>query len=165
MSFNRTNYDFDAYNLQMSRNNNIENYRFLGEFAENVNQCYTNCNQQGAKSDVSLVRKLDDLSFASLAENESNLSWRNNKLSKSNDNFYTSIQKVYNKPDCPCLLSEDTRFSNPIDNYRSMSLTSYHYTPYLIINPLSKFQNLNEKHGLSSRIISKDTFKLEKNKN
>ena len=75
------------------------------------------------------------------------------------------LQKVYNKPDCPCLLSEDTRFSNPIDNYRSMSLTSYHYTPYLIINPLSKFQNLNEKHGLSSRIISKDTFKLEKNKN
>ena len=159
MSFNRTNYDFDAYNLQMDRNNNIEKYRFLGEFAENINQCYTNCNQAGSKTDVSSVRKADDLSFAELAENESNLSWRNNKLSKSNNKNNMSIKTVYNKRDCPCIFSEDTRFLNPIDNYRSMSLTSYQYTPFLITNPLNTVQKLKDKQGISSRIVSKDTFK------
>ena len=159
MSFSRLNYDFDAYNLQMARNNNIENYRFLGEFAENVNQCYTNCNQAGAKTDVSSVRRGDDLSFAELAENESKLSWRNNKLSKSNNNNNISNKIVYNKPKCPCLFSEDTRFLYPIDNYRSMSLTSYQYTPFLITNPLDKVQKLKVKQGISSRLVSKDTFK------
>ena len=112
---------------------------------------------------MSLVRKLDDLSFSKLADNESKLSGRYNKLSKANNiNNNIPVDQLYNKPNCSKLYSEDTRFLNPIDNYRSMSLIAYQYTPYLITNPSDMYQDLSEKKGISSRILSKDNSKFLK---
>ena len=160
MSFNRTKYDSSAYNLQMDRSIGPGDYRLFGSFAENNNQCFSSFGPVGAKSDVSLVKNFDDLTFTKMANVESNLSWRNHKLSKSNDNKEITTTLNHKKQCSKKLTIEDTRFTHPIDNYRSMSLTTYQYEPYLHVNPQCHIQESTDRIGLNSRLYSKDMYIL-----
>jgi hypothetical protein len=56
------------------------------------------------------------------------------------------------------LNTEDTRFTNPIQSYRSMSLTAYQLQPWLFSNPQCHIQD--DRIGLGSRISVKDNYKL-----
>lgn len=164
MSYNRLKYDNCAYDLQMNRSTNPGNYRLYGAYAENEKQCFSSFGPVGSKADVSLVKKLNDLSFSDMADVESELSLRNNKLIKCNDNKFKEFN-VNNKCDCDNLLSQqDTRFTHPLDNYRSMSLLEYQYKPYLHINPQCYIQNTYDLVGLNSRLYSKDMYILEYDK-
>ena len=159
MSSNRTIYDSQAYNLQINRSIGPGDYRLFGSYAENINQCYSDSGPIGSKADVSIVKKSDDLSFTEMADVESQLSWRNHKLSKYNDNCRLNLIKVNNKNQCSTKLSaEDTRFTHPIDNYRGMSLLPYQYEPYLHINPQCHVQESHDRIGLNSRLYSKDMY-------
>jgi hypothetical protein len=157
MSFNKTKYD--AYDLSVNRSIGPGDYRLFSSYAENENQCFSSFGPVGSKSDVSLVKNMYDLTYGDMANVESNLSWRHSKLSKENkpnilDNVY-----VYHKNDCnKNLTSSDTRFTHPLDNYRSMSLTDYHYQPFLFVNPQCYIQDINDKMGLNSRLYSKDMY-------
>lgn len=165
MSFNRIRYDKSAYSLQMDRSKAPGDYRLFSSFAENCNQCLSYDGPIGSKSDVSLVKKPDDLSFESMAEIESQLSWRNQILSKNNNNL-PSINNytLYHKPSCNNkLTSEDTRFTHPIDNYRCMSLTGYHVEPYLHVNPQCHVQESGDRIGMNSRLYMKDSYKIPTN--
>jgi hypothetical protein len=119
---------------------------------------------RNAKSDVSLARPGDDLSYGKLAEIESLLTNRVNHLTDCNDygknNSFMSKQ-VYNKPVCTKkLISEDTRFTFPLENYRSMSITSHYLQPYLPVNPQCIIQANRDKLGSMSRLIAKDSYKI-----
>jgi hypothetical protein len=162
MSFNRTKYDTTAYELQMNRSTSPGDYRLYAPFGENCDQCYSYSGPIGSKSDVSLVKKPNDLNFKDMADTESQLSWRNNKLSKSNDPLtLLDNNKLEHKPTCSNkLTSEDTRFTHPLDNYRSMSLTELMFESYLHINPQCNIQESGDRIGLNSRLQSKDTYKL-----
>ena len=160
MSFNRIRYDNCAYDLQMGRSVGPGDYRLYGSFAENCDQCLSYDGPIGAKSDVSIVKKPLDLSFKEMAEVESELSWRNQLLTKCNNNN-TPINKYKpnHKPSCSKkLTSEDTRFTHPIDNYRCMSLTNYQVEPYLHVNPQCHVQE--DRIGMNSRLHAKDIYKI-----
>jgi hypothetical protein len=161
MSFNRNKYDNCAYELQMGRSRDPGAYRLNSDFAENCSQCVSTTGPVGSKADVSLSREKSDMTFKNLAETESQLSWRNQLLSKCNSNTdpFTNV-KLEHKPTCSRqLTAEDTRFTFPIDNYRGMSLTSYMVSPYLPINPQCHIQDSCDQIGLNSRLSAKDTYK------
>ena len=160
MSSNRTTYDKCAYALQMNRSVGPGDYRLYAPYAENCNQCFSDFGPVGSKSDVSVVKKPMELQFGSMADAESELSWRHRQLTKCNDDS-SPIEKtnVNHKPSCSNkLTAEDTRFTFPLDNYRGMSLTSYQLNPYLPVNPQCNILGNESKYGLNSRLYSKDNY-------
>ena len=162
MSFSRLIYDKEAYDLELKRSTNPGNYRLFGLFAENTNQCISYDGPIGSKIDVSTVKPLNSLNNVDMIQLESDLSWRNHKNSKFNDNNINIIDKynLVDKSNCSIdLIAQDTRFTHPINNYRSMSLTDYEMTPYLHVNPQSYIQTINDRHGLDSRNFTKDNYK------
>jgi hypothetical protein len=162
MSFNRPSYDKEAYDLQINRSTEPGNYRLYASFAERQDSCFSYNGPANAKSDVSLVRKQTDLNNNKMAQIESDLSWRNQKLSKTNNNRNPlDDSKLINKNVCDNkLVPEDTRFTHPIDNYRAMSLTPYFYEPYIPINLQCHIQDNHDRHGLDSRNAAKDAYTL-----
>ena len=161
MSFNRIKYDSCAYDLKMERSTQPGDYRLYANYAENCDQCFSLDGPVGSKSDVSLVRKNEDLSFTNMADVESALSWRRQKLTDCNTALDDlGADKLVHKKTCTSkLVAEDTRFTNPLDNYRAMSLTSYMVSPYLPVNPQCNIQPNDDKLGLNSRLFVKDTYK------
>jgi hypothetical protein len=162
MSFNRIKYDSCAYDLQMGRSTGPGDYRLYAPYAENCDQCISLTGPVGAKSDVSLVKENMELSFKDMAQVESELSWRNQLLTKCNLNSSPiGKHKVNHKQTCSKKLEpEDTRFTHPIDNYRSMSLTSFQVEPYLHVNPQCHVQESGDRIGLNSRLRAKDLYKM-----
>ena len=160
MSFNRTKYDKCAYELQMNRSTGSLGYRVFAPYGENCNSCYSSDGPGGSKSDVSLVRNQMDMQFGDTTQTESSLSWRNNNLNKCNDNTNPLDNvKLIHKSNCDKLIvSEDTRFTHPIDNYRGMSLTEFQMEPYLHVNPQCYIQTIYDKTGLNSRLSVKDNY-------
>jgi hypothetical protein len=165
MSFSRLKYDKEAYDLELKRSTIPGNYRLFGLFAENTNQCLSYDGPIGSKIDVSTVKPLNSLNNVNMIELESDLSWRNHKNSKFNDDN-VNITNKYNlidKSNCSLdLIAEDTRFTHPVNNYRSMSTTEFEMTPYLHVNPQSYIQSINDRHGLDSRNFTKDNYKFVK---
>ena len=98
-----------------------------------------------------------------MADVESKLSWRNHKLSKTNDQTNPlGTLELNHKPICSKQLSpEDTRFTHPLDNYRGMSLTDLMIEPYLHVNPQCHIQPIDDRLGLNSRLNAKDMFKID----
>ena len=163
MAFSRNNYDSCAYDLKMKRSTEQGDYRLYTNFAENINQCYSYNGPIGSKSDVSLNKGLKETCFGSMAEVESDLTWRNNKLDKCNDKKFNKFP-VIDKHICASnLTSQDTRFTNPIDNYRGMSLTNYMLSPYLFTNPQCFIQETRDLVGSNTRLESKDCYDLNNN--
>jgi len=166
MATSRIKLDNDAYPLQMDRSTKPADYRLFAPFAENCGQCYSYGGPVGSKSDVSLVKKPMDLYFNDQVQIESELSWRRLPLSKNNNDL-NPIGKydVEHKQNCNRkLVSEDTRFTHPIDNYRSMSLTNYQVEPYLHVNPQCHVQDICNRFGLSSRYYAKDNYVIPEQK-
>ena len=162
MAFSRTTYDRCAYDLEIKRSTEQGDYRLFGYFAENDNQCYSYNGPIGSKCEVSTIKKLNETCFGNMADVESDLSWRNNKLDKCNDKIFNKFP-VIDKPICSSNLTpQDTRFTNPIDNYRGMSLTNYMLTPYLYLNPQCYIQNNGDLIGSNTRLETKDCFNLSK---
>jgi hypothetical protein len=162
MSFNRSIYDKEAYDLQLNRSTQPGDYRLFASFAERLDSCFSYNGPVNAKSDVSLVREQTNLNNEKMAQTESDLSWRNQRLSKSNKNYNPlNDKKLINKTNCNNkLVSEDTRFTHPIDNYRAMSLTEYFYEPYVHVNPQCHIHD--PRLGLDSRLSAKDAYVLPK---
>ena len=162
MSFNRILYDVNAYELQMNRSVAPGDYRLSPYSSENCSQCYSEFGPIGSKSDVSLVKKPNELQFTDMADIESKLSWRNNKLGKDNNNKNPLLDvKLEHKQSCsPQLTAEDTRFTHPLTNYRGMSLTSLMLEPYLPVNPQCNIQESCDRIGLNSRLYSKDAYQM-----
>jgi hypothetical protein len=161
MSFSRIKYDQCAYDLKMDRSTQPGDYRLYANYAENCNQCISFDGPVGSKSDVSLARDNNDLTFTNMADVESILTWRTKKLTDCNEPLdKLDNSKLRHKPVCTSkLVAEDTRFTNPLDNFRGMSLTPYMLNPYLPVNPQCVIQDIDEKVGLNSRLFVKDNYK------
>jgi hypothetical protein len=162
MSFNRVTYDKSAYDLQMQRSVGQGDYRLFAPFAENIDQCLSMDGPVGSKADVSTVKKPNSLSFKEMTDVESALSWRSQRLTKSNDNINLEGKfDIYHKESCTKkLVSQDTRFTHPLDNYRSMSLTPLMIQPYLPVNPQCNQISNNDLIGLNSRLSAKDCYNI-----
>ena len=163
MSFNRLKYDDCATKLYNQRTVGVGEYRLFPGYVENCNQCYSLTGPIGSKVDVSTSKNACSLNWSDMTQIESELQSRNISATECNENA-TNLNycknKVINKKVCnPILNSEDTRFSNPLQSYRSMSLTSYHLQPWLFSNPQCHLQD--DRIGLGSRNTAKDSYKMQ----
>jgi len=162
MSFNRLKYDDCATKLHNQRSTGVGQYRLFPGYVENCEQCYSSNGPIGSKADVSTAKNSCSLNWSDMTHIESELQSRNISASdcnKNKTNMHYSKNTVNDKKVCnPMLNSEDTRFTNPLQSYRSMSLTSYHLQPWLFSNPQCHIQD--DRIGLGSRIIAKDTYKM-----
>ena len=163
MSFSRIKYDNDAYDLKLNRSVGPGDYRLFKSYNENCSKCFSYDGPKNAKSDVYTVGdSQNNTSWGSMTEVESYIMNRVNKLTDDNqlgkNDSYLKFQVNPIKQICSnTLIPEDTRFTNPIELFRSMDTTVYHYTPFLYANPQCEVQE--DRIGLNSRQIIKDTFK------
>ena len=162
MSFSRIHYDNAAYDLKINRSVGPGDYRLFKGYNENCSKCFSYDGPKNAKSDVYTAGKSDcDTEWSAMTEVESQLTNRVNKLVDDNhfgkNDSYLNLQVNPIKPTCSnVLISEDTRFSYPLEAFRSMDTTSYHYTPFLYGNPQCEIEE--DRIGLNSRLKVKDTF-------
>jgi hypothetical protein len=157
MSFSRVNYDQCAYKLKMNQSTQPGDYRLLDKSVENENACISYGGPIGSKADVSVAKLGDQLEFDNMVDIESKLSWRYQLLNKCNENNFLVDTKVKHKKKCASqLITEDTRFTHPIDDYRCMNTIDYNYIPYLFVNPQDYYQE--DRIGTNSRLFVKDTF-------
>lgn len=163
MSFSRIRYDNGAYDLKINRSVGPGDYRLFKAYNENCSKCFSYDGPKNAKSDVYTVGEAQcDTEWGSMTEIESYIMNRVNKLVDDNElgknDSYLKFQVNPIKQTCSdTLISEDTRFTNPLEAYRSMDTTSYHYTPFLFVNSQCELQE--DRIGLNSRLRVKDTFK------
>lgn len=161
MSFSRLKYDDCATKLYNQRSTGVGEYRLFPGYVENCEQCYSLTGPIGSKADVSTAKNSCSLNWSDMTHIESELQSRNVQTVDCNankNNLDYSKNTVNNKKVCnPMLNSEDTRFSNPLQTYRSMSLTSYQLQPWLFSNPQCHIQD--ERIGLGTRITVKDAYK------
>jgi hypothetical protein len=164
MSFSRIKYDEEAYDLRLNRAVAPGDYRLFLASNENCEKCVSFDGPRNAKSDVSIAKNETENIWPGITEVESLLTNRVNKLTEYNsygkNDQYKELSTT-NKNNCKSnLISEDTRFTNPIEAYRCMDLTSYHYSPFLYVNPECEIQE--DRIGLNSRLKVKDTFMVVK---
>jgi hypothetical protein len=164
MSFSRIKYDDEAYNLKINRATATGDYRlFLGS-NENCEKCISLDGPRNAKSDVAIPKFETTNIWPNITEVESLLTNRVNKLTEYNSyGKNDDYKKITTNANINCnqdFITEDTRFTNPIEAYRCMDLTSYHYTPFLYVNPGCEIQE--DRIGLNSRLKVKDTFMITK---
>ena len=164
MSFSRINYDINAYDLKLNRSIGPGDYRLFKGYNENCSKCFSYDGPKNAKSDVYTVGKTNyDIEWSMMTEAETHLQNRVNKLVDDNEygknDDYLKLHINPLKPPCSeSLISEDTRFSYPLEAFRSMDTTSYHYSPFLFVNPQCEIEDYDFRNGLNSRIIVKDSF-------
>jgi len=167
MSFTRTKYDNEAYDLKLERSIGPGDYRLFIGNNENCDKCLSYNGPRNSKSDVSISNNqlYNEINqWGNMTDVESHLSNRVNKLTDTNiygkNDKYKNIS-VVNKNNCDVSLeSEDTRFSYPLEAYRCMDLTAYHYSPFLHVNGQCEIQD--DRIGLNSRLLVKDTFEIIK---
>jgi hypothetical protein len=159
MSFNRIKYDNEAYDLKMERSTIPGDYRLFMGNNENCEKCFSYDGPRNAKTDVSLNSNANN-QWPDITEVESHITNRVNKLIDFNNYGKNDSYKkfnIVNKKVCKdTLIPQDTRFTNPIEAYRGMDLTAYHYNPFLYVN--SQCEILEDRIGLNSRNHVKDTF-------
>lgn len=168
MSFSRIKYDNASYDLKINRSVGPGDYRLFKGYNENCSKCYSFDGPKNAISDVYTVgNNQNDTEWASMAELESHLTNRVHKLVDDNNitknNSYLDLKVNPIKKDCSqSLIPQDTRFTNPLEAYRSMDTTSFHYSPYVYTNFQCEIQQ--DRIGLNSRLRVKDSFQPNLNK-
>jgi hypothetical protein len=161
MAFSRINYDKCSYDLKMDRSTQPGYYRMLPSSVENHNACISYGGPVGSKADVSLAKPDNQLKFDDMVDVESQLSWRRQSLNQCNDNNLTLNVNLNHKSNCTFnLVSEDTRFTHPIDDFRSMDTTPYNYSPYLHVNPQDYYQK--DRIGTNTKLLVKDNYIMPK---
>lgn len=162
MAFSRIKYDECQYKQQIKRSADVGEYHLFTPAHESCNQCYSFTGPIGSKADVSMPRNGKNLHFGLKADAESHLTNRVLRHGECNDvgknDQYKSLSKsLVHAADCEKKLNTvDTRFTHPLDAYRGMNTTEYHFNPYLHVNPQCEYHTW--RNGTNSRLIAKDTF-------
>lgn len=168
MASSRIKYDKCTTKLSVERSTDPGNYRLFRPFAENCNTCYSNNGPKGSIKDSSEVRKTCSEGFGELIDLESEIVNRVLPLNECNSKecnrgYLEKKSKLIHQKDCNKKMEiEDTRFTNPITNYREMSLTNYFYNPHLPINPQNHIQRTGDRNGISTRHLAKDQYRIPK---
>lgn len=163
--FTRSLYDTDNLQLNDKSNRDSNIYLMNRSTKESATSCYSNTSGN-ATSHVSRPLGSDNLlDFAKKADIESRLQNRHVELN-SKERTNRDYEKYSNVTPSLCAIpetmtNEDSRFTNPIVNYREMNTAAYNFTPYLHINPQTVLVNNTEflspsRGGVSSRFVAKE---------
>jgi hypothetical protein len=105
---------------------------------ENNNFCYAPTGLVGSQSELSRPIKEGMLDLGTKADIESKLMNRHVELN-SMDRTNKDYANIATQDPSQCnlvenLMNEDSRFTNPIVNYREMNTAEYNFNPYLFVN-------------------------------
>jgi hypothetical protein len=134
---------------------------------ESKNACYAAAGCRNAQSqDTRPIFEGYQLDWGHMAENETKLQNRDYELNdhkgRNNKDYTNDVGQV--TPSCnikESLAFEDSRFTNPVVDYREMYTADYAFNPYLFVSPQTvtamnnRFMNPN-RYGESSRYSSKN---------
>jgi len=168
--FTRHHNDIDDTKLFDNSNKNALSLIIDNSVKENQSFCYSSNGFINAQSQVSRPMKEGMLDLGSKADIESKLQNRHKELNSIERNNTDYKNVPVNTPDqCKAvenMNNEDTRFTNPIANYREMDTSQYIFNPYLFINYQQVVVDNTlflppTRNGDSSRYDSKkDKYKL-----
>lgn len=164
----------DISNIDMFNNSNASYYSLITDatVAENEKPCYASIGLQNAKSQIARpMTNKGQLDLGTLADVESKIQNRHKELN-SNDRNNKDYEKVSLTTPSDCstndtITNEDSRFTNPIVNFREMNTIEYAYTPYLFVDLQKAVYNNTtfltpDRNGVSSRFESKkDKYDLK----
>jgi hypothetical protein len=158
---------YDKEELSMFDKTNVDSNRILLDRSvkENDSACYAVSGARSALSEMKRPMNGSELDLGLKADIESRLMNRNYELNnhqgRTNKDFETN-----NGVDpglCgvkETLVFEDSRYTNPVVDYREMYTADYAFTPYLFVSPQEvtvmndRFMNPN-RYGESSRYANK----------
>lgn len=163
MSFNRLPYDNCAYELETKRSVDMGNYRLFPGSYENCKKSLSSTGIRNSKSDPSTVKGNCDLSWGALAETETVITNRVNPLNKCNNPLDKLSKKVNHKPKLGQKFdTETTRFTNPLTNYRGLSLMEYQMDYVIGPNPQHNIECDSMRNGSSTRLWVQANYKIPK---
>jgi hypothetical protein len=125
MSFNRSNNDYYQYTSDTT-------------FGENQNACYSNVGLPNAQSQISRPMQEGMMDLGIKADIETRLQNRHkelNSVERNNKDYEKfSMQSPGTCNTKETMTSEDSRFTNPIVNYREMNTSNFIINPYMFVN-------------------------------
>ena len=161
----RVRYDLDQLTMFDQTNTDSNKILLDKSVKENSTACYANFGGRSAISEMKRTMEGSELNFGLKADLESRIMNRgyelNNDKGRTNKDYETN--NGVDPSLCPMketLTFENSRFTNPVVNYREMYTADYAFTPYLFISPQQvmaindKFMNPN-RYGESSRYVNK----------
>jgi hypothetical protein len=174
MSNSSTRVKYDPTQLSLFDKSNKDANVILLEpsVKESTSACYAEAGSINAASQMSRPMIGSKLSFGDLADIENRLTNRgyelNNEIGRTNQdyasNYGLSPKFCYDKD---TQVNENSRYTNPVVDYREMYTAPYKFTPYLYISPQQVTANNDNfmtpnRYGESSRYASKSTkFELK----
>ena len=162
----RVRYDESELSLFDKTNKDANSILLDESVKENMSACYAPAGSRGAQSEMTRTMEGFKLNFGLKADVENRLMNRNYELNnnkgRTNKDYMTNNGTAPRT--CPTtketLTNEDSRFTNPVVNYREMYTAPYAFTPYLYISPqVVVAENNNfmtpDRYGESSRVTAK----------
>jgi hypothetical protein len=158
---------YDKQELSLFDKANVDSNTILLDKSvkENNSACYATAGGRSALSELRRPMNGNDLDFGLKTDIESRLMNRGYEL--NNDKGRTNKDYETNNGADPSLCGiketlnfEDSRYTNPVVDYREMYTADYAFTPYLFVNPQDvtsmndRFMNPN-RYGESSRYATK----------
>lgn len=159
---------YDLNQLSMFDKTNMDSNKIVLDKSvkENLTACYANFGGRSAISEMKRTMDGTDLDLGSKADLESRIMNRgyelNNHQGRTNKDYETN--NGVDPSLCPMaetMTFENSRFTNPVVNYREMYTADYAFTPYLFVSPQEvmtmndTFMNPN-RYGESSRYVNKE---------
>lgn len=161
----RVRYDLDQLSMFDKTNTDSNKIVLDRSVKENLTACYANFGGRSAISEMKRTMEGVDLDLGLKTDLESRIMNRNYELNnnkgRTNKDYETNNGADPNL--CPMketMAFEDSRFTNPVVNYREMYTADYAFTPYLFVSPQEvtsmndRFMNPN-RYGESSRYVNK----------
>ena len=159
---------YDNEELSMFDKTNLDSNKILLDKSvkENMSACYANFGGRSGASEMRRPMEGADLNLGLKADIESRLMNRNYEL--NNHQGRTNKDYETNNGADPGLCGmketlsfENSRFTNPVVNYREMYTADFAFTPYLFVSP-QEVMTMNDRfmdpnrYGESSRYINKE---------
>ncbi len=163
----RVRYDKEELTVFDKSNKDVNVFVLDKTVKENEKACYSAAGFRNAQSqDTRPLMEGYQLDLGRMADNETKVQNRKYELNdhkgRNNKDFEKEVGTV--TPACgikETLAFEDSRFTNPVVDYREMYTANYAFTPYLFVSPQSvtanndKIMNPN-RYGESSRYSAKN---------
>ncbi len=163
----RVKYDANQLSLFDKSNKDVNVIVLDPSVKESNAACYSTVGAINSKSQISRPMNGSKLNFGELADVENRLMNRGYEL--NNDQGRTNIDFSTNYGSEPGMcgedvkvLNENSRYTNPVIDYREMYTAPYNFTPYLFVSPQQVTAD-NDNHmtpnryGESSRYSSKSS--------
>lgn len=164
--FSRVRYDASQL-TQFDKQNKSANVLLLDETVKESNTaCYAPAGSRCAQSEMTRPYSNARLDLGMKADIENRV--MNRKYELNDNQGRTNTEFMSNNGNVPSncnvietLANEDSRFTNPIEDYREMYTAPFAFSPYLFVSPQAVHANNNSymtpsRYGESSRYVAKE---------